>query len=79
MSFEISCYYCGNRKILRVGEVVKLACDKCAGSQVILHKTAVFRCALCGEKFKYPSGEKVTAFHNKPQCKGRALILVDYE
>ncbi len=79
MPLDVTCFYCGHKKSVQIGEVVKLACDKCASAKVVLRNPAVFRCALCGETFRYPADQRVTAYHDKPRCLGRALILMDYE
>lgn len=78
MSLNVTCYYCGAKKKLNSGALAKLSCDVCSSSRVILDKTAVFKCVLCGTVFEVPAGKRVSGFHDHPECRGRALILLDY-
>ena len=79
MSLKVTCFYCGAKKSVLPGTLVKLSCDQCSSSRVVLAGTAVFRCGLCGKQFEMPGGEQVMAYHDVDHCKGRALVLVDYE
>ncbi|MFH1090120.1 MAG: hypothetical protein V1742_00975 [Pseudomonadota bacterium] len=78
MPLKVTCFYCGARKIIESGRVVKLTCDLCSSPQVVLEKTATFRCALCHRVFTLPGGQQVMSFHDEEDCRGRSLILIDY-
>lgn len=78
-ALNIRCYYCGTQKKIDLGTAVKLSCDHCSSSKVILERPATFRCLLCGETFSLPAGRQVEAFHGVEDCRGRSLILMDYE
>jgi len=78
MSLMIQCYYCGAKKELAAGTLVKLGCDLCCTATVVLDRPASFRCLLCGRTFRLQAGRPVPGRHNVDDCLGRALILLDY-
>ncbi|MEW6266114.1 MAG: hypothetical protein AB1641_23820 [Thermodesulfobacteriota bacterium] len=79
MTLTVTCFYCGARKQLESGTLVKLTCDLCNSPKVVLAGSAVFRCTLCGRRFELPAGREVKAYHDESDCRGRALILLDYK
>jgi len=78
MGLTVTCFYCGTRKTIESGTVVKLTCDYCSSPKVVLGKSATFRCLLCGKIFRLPGGCQVMAYHQDTDCLGRSLILIDY-
>ena len=77
MKLTVTCFYCGAKKEIQSGDVVKLSCDRCASPRVVLQKPARFRCVLCREVFDLPAGRQVMAYHDTDHCRGRGLILMD--
>ena len=78
MALTVTCFYCGARKKIESGRLVKLSCDHCSSPRVVLEKPAKFRCTLCRRLFTLPAGEQVMAYHAEGGCLGRAIILIDY-
>ena len=79
MGLKVTCFYCGAQKEIEPGNVVKLACDECSSPRVVLEYPAVFRCVLCRRIFELPAKTQVKAYHSDEECKGRSLILLDYD
>lgn len=79
MGLEVTCFYCGTRKTVDSGNRVKLTCDRCSSSRIILSHEATIKCMLCGKTYTLPAGKQVTAYHDDPDCLGFSLVLIDYE
>lgn len=78
MALRITCYYCGAKKFAQTGTAVKLSCEQCSSSRILLDKQATFRCALCGKTFALPADQQVFSYHDDPDCRGYTLILLNY-
>ena len=79
MSLTVTCFYCGAKKEVELGTMVKLTCDVCSSPRVILKQPAAFKCLLCHQVFRMPAGRQVMAYHNRAGCRGRALVLLDVD
>ncbi|MDY6850770.1 MAG: hypothetical protein SV487_01655 [Thermodesulfobacteriota bacterium] len=79
MILNVRCFNCGANKTIATGTTVKLVCEQCSSAKVILGKSATFKCVLCGRTFRLPGGCQVPAYHDREDCLGRFLILLDHD
>jgi hypothetical protein len=79
MSLAVTCFYCGAKKEIELGTVAKLTCDVCSSPRVLLQQPATFKCMLCHQVFRLPAGRQVMAYHNRAECRGRSLVLIDVD